>query len=125
MSARIAGPTTPTKSDRVYNRPSTCYKIAMSWASLSTRALRNALRESRVLESVLLALKDKVDESNPESVAAWERYQAPDLASCRGHIEKLKAVLATREHLPNKNERRKIRQERAKNRGRGRVRQRR
>lgn len=91
--------------------------------STDTRALLQRLREARAFEHHLLGRKAAaLAENTPEATEAWVTWGEPDLLDIQESIKKLKEILATREHLPNKQERRKIRQERAKGAGRERRR---
>ena len=89
----------------------------------NTRALLQRLRDARAFEHHLLKRKEEaLAENTPEATEAWVTWGEPDLLDIQKTIERLKAILATREHVPNKQERRKIRQERAKGAGRERRR---
>lgn len=88
-----------------------------------TPALLQRLREARAFEHHLLKRREEaLAENTPEATEAWVTWGEPDLLSIQEAINRLKEVLATREHLPNKQERKKIRQARAKEAGRERRR---
>ncbi len=85
----------------------------------TTRHLLNQLREARKWASLLEKKKAAWQEEYPDQMDEWEKFMEPYLVRHREDAERLKAILATREHIPNKAERRRIRQEKAKNRKRG------
>lgn len=84
-----------------------------------TPALLQRLRDARALENLLLKRREEaLAENTPEATEAWVTWGEPDLLEAQESIKKLKEILATREHLPNKQERKKIRQEKARGRRR-------
>jgi hypothetical protein len=82
----------------------------------TTRTLLNRLREARKWASLLEKKKAELQEKFPEQMDDWEKFMEPYLVEHQEEAERLKKILATREHVPNKAERRRIRQERARSR---------
>lgn len=73
------------------------------YKDVSTKQLMNWLIESRKIESVL---------SHPSHVPS--PHDAALLERTRARIARLREALSTREHIPNKAERRQMRQQKAK-----------
>ena len=104
--------------------------MATSAETKETKRLLRELRAQRTSESQILAKQQGHEELDAEiedvTEACEHCYQTMRehsemaLIRVRARIETLKAFLATREHVPNKAERRQARQDAAKNRTRSR-----
>jgi hypothetical protein len=96
------------KGDKIMNR---CDEFTERYTTEELEALnklhtKQLLRKLRGIDICSEYCQDMSDRRNPECVKCW--------ANQKYNKEQLKAILATREHIPNKQESKALRKERIK-----------